>query len=1012
MPSTRKYQRTFVGGEVTPELAVLDNAKRENGARRIRNALPQPGGSVRSRPGTEFRGYAKGAAMLVPFSYGDTYNGAIEFGGNYARFWLDGGLVGISPTPPAFKATISTNGFTPIGGGTGVQYTRLTFGAPHGYTEGQRVYVTSATDSLFTYGDESDGALVTNKKLPYGFTAYVRLGSATEMFLSFTPTGPRLRFLWAGAVPITTFIKISTQYTPGQMVDSGGNLYSCKVTTPAGATASTTAPPDAATWHVLDPLVYEIYTPFTLAQAKTMDWALIANALVLTVPDVGNYTLKRITFNEWRLETLASMVAPLPAPTGLSVETLYGDAQGWFARGDTESGRAMLLSSATGGHGLIAGDWLQVLTRSGEALEAPGVAVGDFLLVERVRDLTSLFLRKTSVTGALQATVRATTSGTSTQLFSTTRKAPSTPLTRYYVTTLFPTPQGDYREGALVASGEVQNDLTVLGNKNRLTWEPVLGVAGYRIYKSVFGRFGRIGERLAYESTTFEDDGSTAVDFSVTPPRFDTATVASPARGVSFIEQRLALIGMASAPDSLLMSRPGKFDDFIFHDDVEKTDRIVAPLAGKENDVLEYAISLQQLLIITRQGEIRVTPQNDDALTPESVSVRPQSYVGCARVRPVVAGNRALFVGYGNNHVHEVSWAGSAEYQAIDASVYAAHLFDNQPLVQMAYVKTPNPCVFAVRSDGRLMSMLYMPEQSINPWALHETPGGKFLSVAPVREGNESVVWCVVERVIQGVTKYCVERLAPSRTLATRADSAFLDSHSVYNGWRTSPISITAGPGGVGGGATATAVSVTDLWPISLTGRQLHVRIPTGGIAKFKILSNTINALALEMENNGFTVLGTTTTSWGITATSLSGLPQLAETVATYVADGVVGTVIVAADGTATLPKPAVQVCIGRPYNCLIETLPIMVPNAEGFAAGRTKNSRQVTVGLFGSAGFKLGPPGGPYTSIDDRGGLLTAQVEKTLHGTWEADGVFELLQDQPLPMVVSGYAVEVEVGG
>ncbi|MFN5202984.1 MAG: hypothetical protein ACK5HM_14395, partial [Gemmatimonas sp.] len=49
-----------------------------------------------------------------------------------------------------------------------------------------------------------------------------------------------------------------------------------------------------------------------------------------------------------------------------------------------------------------------------------------------------------------------------------------------------------------------------------------------------------------------------------------------------------------------------------------------------------HMLPLTQLVILTSSAEWRVTSLNSDAITPSTISVRPQSYIGASNVQPAI----------------------------------------------------------------------------------------------------------------------------------------------------------------------------------------------------------------------------------------------------------------------------------------------------------------------------------------------------------------------------------------
>ncbi|MFV0679209.1 MAG: hypothetical protein ACK5NW_02735, partial [Ottowia sp.] len=74
----------------------------------------------------------------------------------------------------------------------------------------------------------------------------------------------------------------------------------------------------------------------------------------------------------------------------------------------------------------------------------------------------------------------------------------------------------------------------------------------------------------------------------------------------------------------------------------------------------------------------------------------------------------------------------------------------------------------------------YLPEQQVGAWHNHDTDG-VFESVVVVAEGQDDVLYCVVQRTIDGAQKRYVEFFRP-RHFADQADAYFVDCGLTYSG--------------------------------------------------------------------------------------------------------------------------------------------------------------------------------------------------------------------------------------
>lgn len=102
MPTTRTFNRSFAGGELSPEMfGRIDDQKFQSGAAKLRNFISLPQGPAVNRPGTSFVREVKTSAKktrLISFTYSTTQTMILEFGEGYIRFHTQGAtlLAGLS----------------------------------------------------------------------------------------------------------------------------------------------------------------------------------------------------------------------------------------------------------------------------------------------------------------------------------------------------------------------------------------------------------------------------------------------------------------------------------------------------------------------------------------------------------------------------------------------------------------------------------------------------------------------------------------------------------------------------------------------------------------------------------------------------------------------------------------------------------------------------------------------------------------------------------------------------
>jgi len=338
-------------------------------------------------------------------------------------------------------------------------------------------------------------------------------------------------------------------------------------------------------------------------------------------------------------------------------------------------------------------------------------------------------------------------------------------------------------------AGTCQNNIFAAGAKNTVTWTaPVGAPAGtqYAVYKLQGGTYGYIGRTTG---TSLVDD-NIAADLSLTPPTYDQVfqAVGDYPAATSYYEQRRVFGGTSNAPQKIWMTRSGTEADMSYSLPTKDDDRIAFRIAALQANTIRHVVPLSDLLVLTSSAEFRITSVNTDALTPSSVSVKPQSYIGANNVQPVIINSNLLYGAARGGHMREMAYSRDANgYMSGDLSLRSIHLFDDFELVDMAYAKAPIPIVWAVSSSGKLLGLTYVPEQQVGAWHQHDTDG-VFESCAVVAEGREDVLYVVVQRQVNGVQRRYVERLA-SRKFGALADAFFVDSGSTYAGASTTTIS-------------------------------------------------------------------------------------------------------------------------------------------------------------------------------------------------------------------------------
>ena len=569
----------------------------------------------------------------------------------------------------------------------------------------------------------------------------------------------------------------------------------------------------------------------------------------------------------------------------------------------------------------------------------------------------------------------------------------------------------------------VTNNIFVTGATNTISWTAVAGASRYRVYKLLGGLYGYIGSTTG----TSIVDNNIAPDLSVTPPIYDNEfTSASNYPGaVSYFEQRRCFAGTINEPQKIWMTKSGTESNLSYGLPIRDDDRIEFRVAAREANTIRHIVPLTQLLLLTGSAEWRVSSLNSDEITPTTISVRPQSYIGASNVQPVIINNALIYCGARGGHVRELGYNWQANgFITNDMSIRSAHLFDNYEIADMAFAKAPIQMVWFISSSGLLLGLTYVPEQQIGAWHKHETDG-VFESCTVVAEGNEDRLYVVAKRTINGQTKRYVERMA-SRHFDSIEGAFFVDSGATYDGTNTTATTVTVSGGTTWGPSdvlTITASSAIFTYPgTSDVNDAIVLTDSAGNKYRLTIRSTTSTTVATARVDVTLpaALRNTATATWSFARNTISGLSWLEGKTVSILADGAVQPQKVVTSGSITIDRASSIIHIGLPYDSDLQSLPLAMGIDNGMGQGRYKNVNKAWLRVFQSSGIFIGPDANNLVEAKQRTtepygtppALKTEEIQIMLTPSWLDSGQVFVRQSDPLPLSIVGMTLEVAIGG
>ncbi len=323
-------------------------------------------------------------------------------------------------------------------------------------------------------------------------------------------------------------------------------------------------------------------------------------------------------------------------------------------------------------------------------------------------------------------------------------------------------------------SGYAEAECALSTNKPALiTWTPSAGAGEYNVYRGRNGKYGFVG--TAVGGAMFWDDGQGPV-YAETPPinRDPFPTDDDQPQVVTYHDQRLVMANAWNAPAELEMSRISDYHNFDRAAPPKDTDAVTINIVGDQYEEIRAMKSVREGLLVLTNGTEYLISGTEGAVTQNDVALVTRSHWGSSWLDPIIIGEDVLFVQDVGSTIRGFR-PGEAE-PGDDLTLLAQHLFQGYEIKSWGYAHEPFRLVWAVRDDGRLLSLTYVKQHDVAAWAEHDTgDGDRFEDVCVLPAPKENVVYLLVARTIGGQSRRYVERLAP-RVNQTWEEGIFLDS--------------------------------------------------------------------------------------------------------------------------------------------------------------------------------------------------------------------------------------------
>lgn len=255
-----------------------------------------------------------------------------------------------------------------------------------------------------------------------------------------------------------------------------------------------------------------------------------------------------------------------------------------------------------------------------------------------------------------------------------------------------------------------------------------------------------------------------------------------------FFQQRLFLAGPSGDPQQFNMSQPGHPYNYDTTFPAQPDNGYQGRLVSNELNTIQSMLptSAGLVMLADRQAWLINGGSAGSAISAIDIVANAQAYNGSTYLPPIASSFDILYVQAKGSIVRDLAYNFYTNvYTGADISVLSSHLFYGYQILEWAYAEEPFKIIWAVRSDGTLLSLTFLKEQELIGWA-HSDTTGLFKSVCSVTEqvsqGAVDAVYFVVQRTVNGNTVQYIERMAEQYYPNGISDAWCVDAGIGYNG--------------------------------------------------------------------------------------------------------------------------------------------------------------------------------------------------------------------------------------
>jgi hypothetical protein len=455
---------------------------------------------------------------------------------------------------------------------------------------------------------------------------------------------------------------------------------------------------------------------------------------------------------------------------------------------------------------------------------------------------------------------------------------------------------------------------------------------------------------------------------------------------------------------------------------VTDSDGFVYTIGDDQVNDIQWLSAGRILMIGTSGAEHSLTGGTASSyapVSPSNVTIKRESKIGSrTNVRAHRVGNAILYISKSGLKCRELNYDfGIDSYISRDVTIFNDHITQSG-MVDCDFQDEPDPTLWCVRNDGKLVGFSYEKTQQVEGWHRHTLGGtnSAVKSVAciekPAQNGND--VWMIVSRTIGGSTvqtiEYMYDYYAPE--INGRASSFFVDCGSTYDGRLSATLTPSATTG-----SSVTFTAGSSVFTAGMVGSQIRFGNSRALITGFTSGTQVTCSISVAFPSTSTIASG----QWSVAVKTVSGLSRLNGEAIKVCADGYFAGDFVVSSGSFTLSDFASIIHAGFGYTAELQTLPVEAKQF-GTIAGRIRRTHMLlmyltnTIGLSianeGKSVIEVVPFGGASENLNEGPELYNGILKREPPAGFDEEGVLTVSHEWPTNITINYLSQQLTVNG